>query len=158
MNTLKASVVVAVSLIVMSGCGQKKDEYAALPPEQILTGNAILAPQSVTLEAHSIAPAGAAAVITPLPADPTSVELSALSVATDKPTNKDIQQALKNAGVYTGSVDGSLGPKSKKAIRDFQEQNGLNADGKVGPRTWKKLATYLQSVPVAETGDSTISN
>jgi len=38
---------------------------------------------------------------------------------------KIFQQALKNAGVYNGPVDGNLGPKSKKAIRRFQEKNGL---------------------------------
>jgi peptidoglycan hydrolase-like protein with peptidoglycan-binding domain len=157
MNTLKASVVVALSLVVLSGCGQKKEEYAALPPEQILTGNAILAPQSVTLEAHNLSAPINSTVSTSLPMDTTSMELSA-AVPTDKPTNKDIQQALKNAGVYSGSVDGSLGPKSKKAIRDFQTQNGLNADGKVGPRTWKKLATFLQTAPAAEAVESTISN
>jgi len=157
MNIFTASVVVALSLVVMSGCGQKKEEYAALSPEQILTGNAILAPQSVTLEAHSIGAPLNTAISTPFTTDATSMELSA-PVTTDKPTNKDIQQALKNAGVYNGSVDGSLGPKSKKAIRDFQTQNGLNADGKVGPRTWKKLATFLQGAPAAEPAADTISN
>ena len=159
MNTLKASVVVALSLFVMSGCGQKKEEYPALPPEQILSGNAILAPQSVTLEAHSIATPSNATVVTPPPAptDSSTMELSA--PATDKPTNKDIQQALKNAGVYNGPVDGSLGPKSKKAIRQFQTNSGLNADGKVGPRTWKKLSTYLQGAPAAQPAEATpISN
>ncbi|MCC6759031.1 MAG: peptidoglycan-binding protein [Candidatus Omnitrophica bacterium] len=158
MNTLKASAVVALSLVVLSGCGQKKEEYPALPPEQILSGNAILAPQSVTLEAHSIAaPVNATAVTPSAPTDTATMELSV--PVTDKPTNKDIQQALKNAGVYSGPVDGSLGPKSKKAIREFQTNNGLNADGKVGPRTWKKLATYLQSAPAAEPVDAApISN
>lgn len=56
---------------------------------------------------------------------------------------QDVQQALKNAGLYAGAVDGVAGPKTKQAIQDFQTQNGLTADGKVGPKTWEKLATYL---------------
>ena len=60
-----------------------------------------------------------------------------------KPTVQEIQTALQNVGLYQGKIDGSLGPKTKKAIREFQEQNSLKADGKVGPQTWGKLASYL---------------
>ena len=63
--------------------------------------------------------------------------------AAGKPTPKEIQQALKNAGIYDGNVDGKIGPKSKKAIEAFQTQNGLKADGKVGRKTWKLLVPYL---------------
>jgi peptidoglycan hydrolase-like protein with peptidoglycan-binding domain len=61
------------------------------------------------------------------------------------PTPEQIQTALKNAGYYKGDVDGKLGPKSKKAITDFQIDNDLNADGKVGPKTWNKLKVHLEA-------------
>lgn len=57
--------------------------------------------------------------------------------------NKDIQAALKNAGFYTGEVDGRIGPMTRKAIKDFQTSKGLTADGKVGPKTWAELEKYL---------------
>ncbi|MDP3804094.1 MAG: peptidoglycan-binding domain-containing protein [Candidatus Omnitrophota bacterium] len=57
--------------------------------------------------------------------------------------NKDIQLALKNAGFYTGSIDGKIGPKTKSAIVEFQKARGLKADGKVGPKTWAELEKYL---------------
>lgn len=60
-----------------------------------------------------------------------------------KPSIKDIQQALKNAGLYDGEIDGVSGPKTKKAIETFQSQNDLTADGKVGPKTWEKLIQHL---------------
>ncbi len=60
-----------------------------------------------------------------------------------KPTDIEIQTALKNAGFYSGSIDGKIGPKSKKAIEDFQSANGLKADGKVGAKTWEALGKYL---------------
>jgi len=66
-----------------------------------------------------------------------------------KPAAKEIQTALKNAGYYGGSVDGKLGPKSKKAIEDFQTANNLTADGKVGPKTWSLLSQYLDKAPAA---------
>ena len=55
-----------------------------------------------------------------------------------------IQSALKNAGFYEGTVDNKLGARTKRAIRDFQKENGLKADGIVGQKTWKELKIYLE--------------
>ena len=60
-----------------------------------------------------------------------------------KPTNKDIQIALKNVGLYQGEIDGTIGPLTKNAIQEFQKQNNLTVDGKVGPKTWAVLRPYL---------------
>lgn len=59
------------------------------------------------------------------------------------PSAQEIQHALKNAGFYSGDIDAKVGPKTKKAIEDFQAKNGLTVDGKVGRRTWDKLKEYL---------------
>lgn len=61
-----------------------------------------------------------------------------------------IQTALKNAGFYTGSIDGKIGPASKRAIGAFQTSKGLTADGKVGPKTWAALEPYLTGSVSAE--------
>ena len=76
--------------------------------------------------------------------------------AMGKPSPKQIQQALKSAGLYTGKVDGTIGPKTKQAIEEFQSQNGLKADGKVGPKTWKALAAYLNRTPEVENPSSEV--
>jgi hypothetical protein len=60
-----------------------------------------------------------------------------------QPSGKDIQTALKNAGVYSGTVDGKIGPMTKKAIEEFQKTHNLKADGKVGLKTWEELSKYL---------------
>lgn len=60
-----------------------------------------------------------------------------------KPTSKDIQIALRNAGFYHGNIDGDIGPQTKEAIREFQMENNLIVDGKVGPKTWVALSEYL---------------
>ena len=60
------------------------------------------------------------------------------------PSPQEIQQALKNANLYQGEIDGNIGPKTKRAIEEFQTQNNLNADGKVGSKTWDKLRVYLK--------------
>lgn len=58
-------------------------------------------------------------------------------------TPKRIQTALKNAGHYTGGIDGKIGPQTKQAIKEFQRTHGLSVDGKVGSKTWAQLARYL---------------
>jgi len=55
----------------------------------------------------------------------------------------NIQQALKNAGYYDGAVDGEIGPSTREAIRKFQSDSGLKADGICGRKTWELLQTHL---------------
>jgi peptidoglycan hydrolase-like protein with peptidoglycan-binding domain len=55
-----------------------------------------------------------------------------------------IQRALKSAGVYTGKVDGKIGPGTKEAIIEFQKSHGLKADGVLGKKTWDELKVYLK--------------
>ncbi len=43
--------------------------------------------------------------------------------------NKRIQQALKDAGVYNGPIDGAFGKGSMKAVERFQQENGLATGG-----------------------------
>ena len=59
-----------------------------------------------------------------------------------KPSTREIQQALKNAGFYQGSVDGKMGSMTRDAVKEFQRIHGLNDDGVVGRQTWAKLKAY----------------
>ena len=61
----------------------------------------------------------------------------------DRPTHKQIQIALKNAGYYEGAIDGNLGKKTRQAVKEFQKANNLTADGNVGPKTWSLLKEHL---------------
>ncbi|MBF0504638.1 MAG: peptidoglycan-binding protein [Candidatus Omnitrophica bacterium] len=54
-----------------------------------------------------------------------------------------VQTALKAAGVYTGPLDGKIGPGTKAAIIEFQKSHGLKADGVLGKKTWEELKTFL---------------
>ncbi len=69
---------------------------------------------------------------------------AAKTVLASAATPKNIQRALKNAGFYSGKIDGKIGKNTRKAIRSFQEQNGLKPDGMVGKKTWEKLGAYLK--------------
>jgi peptidoglycan hydrolase-like protein with peptidoglycan-binding domain len=61
--------------------------------------------------------------------------IPATLAAQDSTTVREAQQALKDKGFDPGPADGINGPKTRAAIRDFQKQQNLNADGRLGPQT-----------------------
>lgn len=140
----KAMILVVAVLIVLPvafyGCKAKTEKLPEVPkmePDQNFTplvedrtAPAVTEPaQGAAME--TIPPTAAA------PAAPTPAVLP----QTDR--NKEIQTALAKAGFYAGAIDGKIGPKTKKAIEEFQRANGLKVDGKVGPRTWAALEKHL---------------
>ena len=52
---------------------------------------------------------------------------------------KKAQNALKARFYDPGPVDGIFGPKMFKAVKWYQSDRGLTADGIVGPKTWARL-------------------
>ena len=46
-----------------------------------------------------------------------------------------IQTKLNSWGYYTGTVDGIYGSGTERAVRAFQQKNGLTVDGKAGDQT-----------------------
>ncbi|MBI3315576.1 MAG: peptidoglycan-binding protein [Candidatus Omnitrophica bacterium] len=54
-------------------------------------------------------------------------------------TVRELQNSLVRAGFDPGAVDGKIGKKTKKAVKDFQKKNSLKADGVVGEKTWALL-------------------
>ena len=52
---------------------------------------------------------------------------------------KKLQNRLKDLGYLEGSVDGDFGEKTEAAVIDFQQSNGLTADGKAGTATQNKI-------------------
>lgn len=51
----------------------------------------------------------------------------------------ELQRALTKAGFNPGPIDGISGPKTRAAVRAFQQKHGLEADGIAGPKTMAKL-------------------
>ena len=64
-------------------------------------------------------------------------------------TVRDVQQKLKDLGMYSGDVTGNIGSKTTAAIKAFQEKYGLTADGIIGSETLKKLNEVAASAEKA---------
>lgn len=58
-----------------------------------------------------------------------------------------LQQVLTAAGLDPGAVDGRYSPATRRAVRTFQRNNSLAADGLVGPRTWTSLQAAVCTLP-----------
>ncbi len=52
---------------------------------------------------------------------------------------REIQIALKEKGYFNSKIDGIFGTITKKAVENFQRDNGLTVDGIVGVKTLKAL-------------------
>lgn len=76
-----------------------------------------------------------------------------LAFASGTPTAGDpeiaaLQVGLRAKGLYSGTVDGVLGPTTETALRKFQQQAGLVADGVPGPQTREALGHYGRRSPL----------
>lgn len=64
-----------------------------------------------------------------------------------------LQRNLTQLMFYDGAIDGKFGTETENAVKAFQANNRLTADGIVGPDTWSAL-TYLYA-PLAICGNET---
>ena len=169
-SSVLALMVGALTVVMMTACGSKpKDEQVSVIDEnhfdqlasttdapgnasavvEVLGGDAA-AQGSLAQQAGmpmDAAADGTATIAVATQASATAIQPAIPSAAvTVKPTatyEEKVQAALKNAGYYTGAVDGKIGSKTREAIKAFQSASGLKADGVVGPGTWEKLKKFL---------------
>lgn len=58
---------------------------------------------------------------------------------------KRIQKKLKSLGYYNGTIDGVYGTGTYKAVKSFQKNCGITADGIAGPKTIRFLGLEASS-------------
>ncbi len=76
---------------------------------------------------------GNAVKFVPTPA-PTATP-SVIKMGDDNDAVKALQSRLKELGYYSGSIDGDFGGGTEEAVRLFQSQSGLDADGIAAEKT-----------------------
>jgi murein DD-endopeptidase MepM/ murein hydrolase activator NlpD len=64
------------------------------------------------------------------------------AVAVGKPNVAALQVALRARTLYTGTIDGVVGPSTTAAIRRFQRRARITVDGVAGPQTRRALGRY----------------
>lgn len=69
----------------------------------------------------------------------TSADAASIQRGSSGDTVRQIQTRLKQWGYYSGAVDGVYGSGTEKAVRYFQQKNGLAVDGKCGAKTLAAL-------------------
>ena len=75
-----------------------------------------------------------------------------LTLGSNDPAVKDLQQALKALGHDPGPVDGVFGAKTEDAVKAFQAAREIPVDGVVGRVTWINIDEADQSHPVLKRG------
>jgi peptidoglycan hydrolase-like protein with peptidoglycan-binding domain len=70
------------------------------------------------------------------------------------PAVRDLQQALKALGHDPGPVDGVFGIATESAVKAFQQEREIPADGIVEKVTWINIDEADQSEPVLRIGST----
>jgi N-acetylmuramoyl-L-alanine amidase len=69
-----------------------------------------------------------------------------------KETVRQIQQELRARNDYDGPIDGVMGTKTRPAIRQYQQQQGLNVTGELDTATLQRLTAAAENAPNSNTG------
>lgn len=70
---------------------------------------------------------------------------------------REIQTRLKSWGYYSGAVDGIYGSQTEKAVKYFQQKNGLTADGQAGNNTLAALGIQTGSTGGGNSGGGDVN-
>lgn len=66
-------------------------------------------------------------------------DIAVITFADIREQVEQVQELLHEANLYTGAIDGILGPNTKTAIRQYQTKHGLPATGELDEATRKAL-------------------
>jgi peptidoglycan hydrolase-like protein with peptidoglycan-binding domain len=74
------------------------------------------------------------------------MEKKAEMTAGSEETRK-VQEALKAKGNDPGPIDGRMGPKTRAALKEYQQASGLKATGQLDSQTAEKLGVDKTTAP-----------
>ena len=114
----------------------KKDGIAGKETQDAIYSESALRPDSTPTPAPTPEPTPTP---TPTPAPTYKVPGVIVQSGSEGADAKTVQRRLRDLGYYTGKIDGEFGKASVDALKRFQTENGLKADGKAGKATYKVL-------------------
>ena len=77
-----------------------------------------------------------------------SLLLAPSAFASGDPETAALQVGLRQKGLYSGTVDGVLGPGTQRGVRKLQQRAGLSVDGVPGHRTKSALGRFGKRAPL----------
>ncbi|MBQ7887211.1 MAG: peptidoglycan-binding protein [Clostridia bacterium] len=167
-NTDKTPMIIAfgliVILIVIIALIVKSMFGAGDAPKVQPTSTPVAQQQSQNAQAGNFIVFGATATpaprveVTPTPAiqvTPTPAPVEAKTYVTlrkgdEGPDVVTLQQALAELGYLTGAADGNFGTGTQTAVKKFQEDNNLDADGIAGKMTQEALFAKSSVTPIPD--------
>lgn len=127
MTVRRKTLWVAAIMLVAAGCG------GSGAPETTTTTTVVFTTTSEATTTSS----------TTTIADTTTTSLAVTQSATA--TTYRVQLDLKALGLFDGQVDGIAGEETQSALKAFQTQEGIPADGEFGPQTDALLTPLLMA-------------
>src|SRR5262249_53724885 len=88
----------------------------------------------------------------------TPSERRATGYSEDSDTIQSVQQALNDQGYNAGAVDGAMGPRTERALRQFQQAQNLPRTGRPDDRTLDALGVSNEASGQTSNPPSAASN
>ena len=107
------------------------------------TQNAVIAFQ----QANNLTPDGIVGPKTWESINLLNVEKTILKKGSTGSAVKYLQRKLYSKLYPVGTIDGIFGSNTERAVKEFQQENGLTPDGIVGPKTWQAVQDISTSRP-----------
>jgi len=148
--------VIIIVLIIRSMFGAGAPQAGNPPAAQV---QAQATPEGGFIVFGQTTPVPTMQVVTPTP----RIEVTATPAPTPEPSYVTLrrgdqgpevvtlQQALTELGYLNGAADGNFGTGTQTAVKKFQEDNGLDADGIAGKLTQEALFAKSSVTPIPET-------
>ena len=149
--------VVIIALIVKSmfGAGDLPKAQPTTAPvvqqnQNAQAGNFVVFGATSTPTAKPVVTPTPVIEVTPTPAPVAAKTYVTLRKGDEGPDVVTLQQALVELGYLTGATDGNYGTGTQTAVKKFQQDMGLDADGIAGKMTQEALFNKSSVTPMPE--------